>query len=726
MQETKISTTIKMVSALNQHRLVIALKFSVITIAVVALYFQDLSMVFKGALTVESTFHIFAIPFLFAYLLYRKRKMINASLQPPQTDTRGFQNYFNTQESAWRFRGQMSWTMAGIALCAVAIFTYWYGSYSFTPLEYHLLTLPFLTAGLILILFNLQTLKQLIVPIAFLIFLTPPPDQILYSVGSTLANLSASASNALANVFGLHAVLSNNLGSLVITLTRPDLTTLPFSVDVACSGIYSLIGFLIFALFIAYITRGKLRNKFAILLMGIPLIVALNIIRITTILAIGYNFGEDLALQFFHTIGATVLMFIGTLLLLVITDKVFKKPTPPQPCPTCNPPPAEPFCPNCGKLFKYSKIKFSRVDIAKILGIAIIVVLLLSIQAPVLALTQGPAPVMIQTPSGIEVNTSNSMLPNMPGYTLSYAYRDTAFEQLSGVDAALVYTYSSTDASKQNVSVAIQIAASVTSEHQWETCLIYWPLGQGDQAKVNALDLRDIQIHDNPPMTARYFAFQYKDTNQTQVVLYWYQTATFNINGTAPTESVMISLVMYPSSPQGVSDAEAQELPIANAINSYWEPIQTWSAVALRISQNGLVLSAGASVILVLFVLYAVYLDTEGKLSQLNRYRKLPSQDQLIINAVTNAKNMQTPTTQAIALEFQKLSQTPTSETWMAQKLGEAENIGLIKKILVNNADIPALAWNSQVPEKTSRFNRLLRVANKILASLDETQNVDG
>src|SRR5208283_5042262 len=193
MKETKIPTTIQMAFVLSQHRLAIALKFSVITLAVVALYFQDLSMVFTGALTDESTYHILAIPFLFAYLIYRKRKMINAALQPPQTGARGFQKYFST--------------LAGISLCAVAILTYWYGSYTFTPLEYHMLTLPFLVAGLTLILFNLQTLKQLIFPIAFLIFLTPPPDQIFYSVGSALANLSASASNALANVFGLHAAL---------------------------------------------------------------------------------------------------------------------------------------------------------------------------------------------------------------------------------------------------------------------------------------------------------------------------------------------------------------------------------------------------------------------------------------------------------------------------------------------------------------------------------------
>ncbi|MGD0644626.1 MAG: exosortase/archaeosortase family protein [Candidatus Bathyarchaeia archaeon] len=694
MQKPKISTA-EMASTLNQQRLSIAIKSAAIAIAVVALYFQDLSMVFKGVLTDESTtFQILAIPFLFAYLLYRKRKMINAALPSPQTSTRGFQKYLSA--------------LAGIVLSAVAVLTYWYGSYTFTPIEYHMLTLPFLAAGLTLILFNLQTLKQLIVPIAFLIFLTPPPDQIFYSAGSTLANLCASASNALANVFGMHAALSNSSGSLVITLTRPDHTTLPFGVDVACSGVYSLIGFLIFALFIAYVMRGKLRNKFAVLIMGIPLIVALNIIRITTILAIGYNFGENLALQSFHYVGATVLLFLGTLLLLAITDKAFKKPKPPQPCPTCNPPPTnptEPFCANCGKLFKHPKTKLNKADIAKIAGIAIIVVMLLSIQAPVFALTQGPAQVIIQTPSGVQVNTSNSMLPNVPGYTLNYLYRDTQFEQESGDDAALVYSYSSPNDTSSSVLAAIQIATSVSSEHPWEVCLITWPLSQGDQATVNQLDLRDIQIQDNPPMTARYFAFQYTDTNQTQVVLYWYETATFNTNGTAQTKSVMISLIMYPSSPQDVSQAEAQELPVANAINNYWQPIQTWSTVALSISQNGLALSASATAILVLLILYAVYLDRKEKLSLLNLYRKLPSQDQLIIKAVTNAKN--NPTTQAITFEFQKLSKTPTSETWIAQKLNEAENAGTIKKVLINKDDNPALAWKNQIPEKNSLIKRL-------------------
>jgi hypothetical protein len=95
-------------------------------------------------------------------------------------------------------------------------------------------------------------------------------------------------------------------------------------------------------------------------------------------------------------------------------------------------------------------------------------------------------------------------------------------------------------------------------------------------------------------------------------------------------------------------------------------------------------------------------MDRKEKRALLNLYRKLPTQNQLIIKAVTNAKNIHNPTTHAITLEYQKLTQTPTPETWITQKLDEAENAGTIKKILINNDDNPALAWKSQVPQKTS------------------------
>ena len=262
-----------MALTLNRQSLAVATKFAVIVAVVVAFYLQDLNLVFSNAISDEATYHILAIPFLFGYLLYRKRRMVSASLRQNN------QNISSTLAKNFTL-------IVGVLLCAIAILSYWFGSYTFTPIEYHMLTLPILTAGLILILFNGQTLKQLAFPIVFLFFLTPPPTEILYSVGSTLSDLSAHASNALANAFGLASSISAQYGSPIITLTRPDQTIMSFSVDVACSGVYSLIGFFIFAVFIAYITRGKLWSKLAILAMGIPLIIGLNIIRITTILAV--------------------------------------------------------------------------------------------------------------------------------------------------------------------------------------------------------------------------------------------------------------------------------------------------------------------------------------------------------------------------------------------------------------------------------------------------------
>ncbi len=593
MQPKRLSAE-RIALELNQHRLAVAIKFSVVIIGVIAFYLQDLTLVFSNALSDESTYHILAIPFLFGYLVYRKRAMISAS--------------FSQQKQTKSFIQKNFTLLVGILLFATAVLVYWFGSYTFTPLEYHMLTLPIFTAGIILILFNGQTLKQLAFPIIFLFFLTPPPSDILYSVGSTLSDLSAHASNSLANAFGMASTITAQYGSPIITLTRADHTIMNFSVDVACSGVYSLIGFAIFAVFIAYITRGKLWTKVGILLLGIPLIIALNIIRITTILGIGYNFGDQLALQIFHAVGATVLMFIGTLILLATTEKFVKKPKPIEPCPTCNLNTqnlqTEKFCPNCGKLHLFPRIKLNKNALAKIAAVAIVIIILLSIQAPVFELTEGPAEVLVRTPSGIQPNTQILPLPPVEGYNLSYVYRDTNFEKVSGEDASLVYAYGSTDTSKQTIWVALELASTVGPLHRWETCLINYPISQGLQPKVTQLDLRDVQTQANPPIVGRYFAFQYRSTNQTQVVLYWFETATFTVNGTSEQKQAKISLVMYPQSTADVPQAEKTLLVVAEASNNYWQPIKTWTTISLTISQNGLALSTIAVAMLVVLLIF--------------------------------------------------------------------------------------------------------------------------
>ncbi len=228
----------------SKNSFVQCLKIATGVAVVLAIFYQDLIIVANDALQTDYMSYILVIPFLFTYLLYRKRKMLRAAITAEK------ENY--TENT--RHLGMLG----GILLSATAVILYWYGSYTFTPLEYHVLTLPIFAAGLTLILFNPQTLRQAAFPTAFLVFLAPLPSQIIYNLGSTLSIVSSEASNGIVNLLGIHSTLSSISGTPAITITQANGTILPpFAVDIACSGIYSLIGLLVFAAFVAFVVSAR-------------------------------------------------------------------------------------------------------------------------------------------------------------------------------------------------------------------------------------------------------------------------------------------------------------------------------------------------------------------------------------------------------------------------------------------------------------------------------------
>jgi exosortase len=690
MFKVKLPTMQQLASVSN---VVLALKVTTVIVAVIALFHQDLSMIFNDALRNETTSHILIIPILFAYLVYRKRRMLRASI-PFELGDRPSQ----TKHVA---------TTSGLAVAAVAVILYWWGSYTFTPLEYHLLTLPLFTAGLVLTVFNPQTLRQLAFPIFFLIFLTPPPNQVLYGLGSTLSVIGSEAANAIVNVLGIPSTISSEYGNPTIIITRPDQTTLGFTVDIACSGIYSLIGFLVFAAFIAYIIRDRLWKKTTIFLLGLPLIYLFNITRITIILLLGYQYGEELALQIFHLLGGWALIFLGTLLLLTISEKVFKtqifsKSPPPHSCARCNSnqrAPTEDYCSNCGRLLRTPSMKLRKIDLAKVAAIACIITIFLSIQAPVLALTKGPAQIIVQMPNGEEGNTQ--ILPQIQGYALLFDFRDRDFEQQAGQDASLVYEYNIPG--KPTVWASIEIAPTQGSLHRWEYCLVTGPEFHGYQPSVAQLGgLRDVEILQNPPIIARYFAFKYLEFNQTQLVLYWFETSIFTINNVSETKQVKISLITYPTSPDDVSASEEYLLPFATAIANYWQPMKTWSQIALLISRNGPVLAGATTTLLAAIIVFEILQKIRAKRANKNTYGKLSIMDQQVISAVEETPG--TPTPDNIAMTYQNLSDKEITTSNLIQKLTEAEKTRLVERSIFNDQDQPLLVYKSNVPHSTTAY----------------------
>jgi len=678
-------------SLVSQQLLALTIKTATVTVATLAIFFQDLTIIFNDALQAEATSHILAIPLLFVYLIYRKRAMLRTAISLESKNQPK-----NTRHLP---------TTAGILLSITAILLYWHGSYTFIPLEYHMLALPIFVGGLTMILFNPQTLRQLAFPIALLIFLTPPPSEILYALGSTLSVMSSEASYTIVHLLGIPSTLTNEYGTPTIQITRPGGAPISFAVDIACSGIYSLIGFVVFAVFIAYIIRDKPWKKIAIFLLGFLLVCLLNITRITTILLIGYHFGEETALLLFHMLGGWILIFAGTLFLLAFAEKIlhaqiFFKPSPK--CSDCDPKRenSKDFCLTCGRLLRPTPIGFHKVDIAKISAIIVGIIFLLSIQAPVFALTEGPAQIIIRTPSGEQGNTL--LLPQIQGYNLAFIYRDKRFEEISRQDASLVYAYHPLDETEETIWVAVEIGSSTSKMHPWEACLITWPISIKRPVRATQLDLKDIQILQNPPIIARYFAFQWIQTNQTQVVLYWYENAQFMTNSSAAQQKmVKLSLITYPLNPQNITKAE-ELLPLAEAIAQHWQPIKAWTQIALLLSQNGIRLAAlTAAPLPAILILYAFQTKKQRK-ANAKAYQKLSETNKQLMDAILETEKATTPTLNAIATTYKNRTGQFVTEEKLLQKLSQAENSGLIKSEIANVNDEPTHIWKTQMIQTTT------------------------
>jgi len=671
---------------IGKSNIALAVKIAAVAVATLTLFSQDLAIIFNDALRSETTSHILAIPFIFTYLIYRKRKMLTAVTA------------LETQNQPKETKHLP--TIAGILLSATAILLYWYGSYTFTPLEYHISALPIFTAGLALILFNPQTLRQLAFPIAFLILLTPPPSDILYGLGSTLSVISSEASYGIVNALGVPSTLSSEYGNPTIFITRANGATMSFAVDIACSGVYSLIGFLIFAFFIAYIIRDKPQKKLGLFIVGVPLIYLLNIIRITAILLIGYHYGEETALQAFHLLGGWVLIFLGTLLLLAISEKIFKTQIfakPAEKCPKCNPKTEakQSFCLACGKILKTSTLKLSKTDIMKIAAITVSITLIMSIQAPVFALTQGPPIVVIDTPSGQQVSTE--ILPEISGYNLDFIYRDTAFEERAKQDMSLIYIYTPVNQTNQPMWITLEIAPTRSSLHTWEKCLITWPITHGRQAAVTQIELKDVQLVENPPIIGRYFVFQYIATNQTQAVLYWFETATFAANATSQQKHVKISVIAYPDNPENLTSTESQLQLCATAIANYWQPIKTWSQIALFLSQNGDKLVTLTTAMLGGIIMFYVLNRRKERKANLQAYKKLSEPTKQIIDATRETEKKSVPTLNNIANTYQEKTGKPADKEKLLHELSAIEKTGILKLVVANRNDEPTIAWKTQM-----------------------------
>ena len=660
-----------------------------VLLMILIVYWRDISILINEALYSESVTHIVIVPFLVSYLVYRKRNMIKATFALEHLRQRSMDSFLIDA--------------VGLGLCLSALLVYWYGSYTFAPLEYHILSIPLFISGVVLILFNLKTLTVIIFPILFLLFLIPPPSGITYTAGAVIGNFNTQAAYFLLKALGLPAVLESTYGAPTIAVNTPTGTSMLFAVDLPCSGIYSLIAFLMFATFLAYIIRGSFVKKIGLFLIGFVLLQTLNILRISLIVAIGYWLGEEIAMTLFHVVAGWVLIFGGILLLLLVGEKllhlqIFRASKEIPSCSQCDTSlqKQEPFCLYCGKFLKNltSGITLSRILLIKVIALVIGLLLVTStIHTPTFAFAKG------LTFSNPEVNESTEVFPEFPGYQFKFLYRDVEYEKLAQQDASLFYAYIPLNTSTSTVYVDIGISDSLTNLHNWEVCYVTSQTSQGNQPLVSVVDSRDIQLAENPPTIAHYFVFE-SPNNYTQISLYWYEKALFNTGLAVEQKFVRLTLIILASNSTAYSMYEKELLTFAQSIAIYWEPLKEQSIFSLSITLQQLLLGATA-----LFIGIVGTAEYTRKWKQKEKNLKIfeqfvPQDEKLILGTIEKVDNEGRATTKNIAEALEQATGKRPAIDELINTLHHLRENGLIDIDLVNVDDEPQLVWKPLTPEK--------------------------
>ncbi|MCB9138480.1 MAG: exosortase/archaeosortase family protein [Caldilineaceae bacterium] len=163
-----------------------------------------------------------------------------------------------------------------------------------------------LLAGLIWTLGGTLTLRKLLFPVAYLIFMVPVP----FIERSTLplAMFTGVCSTGLVRVLGLEMTVTGN----AITLPNADLV-----IGAQCSGINSLIALLALTTLAAYLFDGPVWARIVLVLLAFPLALLGNILRVASLLFVAAWQGADAAFIFYHDYSGPV-FFVLMLALLAL------------------------------------------------------------------------------------------------------------------------------------------------------------------------------------------------------------------------------------------------------------------------------------------------------------------------------------------------------------------------------------------------------------------------
>ncbi len=163
------------------------------------------------------------------------------------------------------------------------------------------------TLGIILVIGGTDIARILIFPVFFLIFMIPIPDVIYVTLTAPLKLFVSQVSVKFLQFIGIPVIGEGNIIHLA---------NMTLEVVEACSGIRSLLSYLMIGMLLAYfLPRAYWLKRVFLVLLTFPVAIIINILRILITGILSNMYGAEAAEGFFHETSGVILFFIGIILL---------------------------------------------------------------------------------------------------------------------------------------------------------------------------------------------------------------------------------------------------------------------------------------------------------------------------------------------------------------------------------------------------------------------------
>ena len=180
-----------------------------------------------------------------------------------------------------------------------------------------LLTLPVFVAGAVAIIFGVRVLWRQKLAIGYLFLGWPYPySSVLLRVLDAFTTATLFAIREIVRIIPVAKSVASPDGTLFVVTHHGQ--SFPLSIVSACSGVNSVVGFLLIGSAFAAVVRGPLVRKVLWLIGGMLLLWAINLGRITFIFWAGNNWGEHVAIGILHPFVGLVTFSVGVAVMVAL------------------------------------------------------------------------------------------------------------------------------------------------------------------------------------------------------------------------------------------------------------------------------------------------------------------------------------------------------------------------------------------------------------------------